>query len=272
MYFETFIKERKSSWEENWPHWVAHQFQGPATIWWKSIDYKEMMTLSNGEFEQILLDRWSHGKNKDTKSTKGLFSCGKYILQVYGCIHKENVIVSINPSCKQNFINIQLVNRMKIPEKNIQSTQVAGENVKLFKNLKLSMDKYVLHSYFKALDMGDEDIVLGYPWIESVGTININVQKKFLKLWYKKKKIVSQDVSLSKKDGPMEARKEVIVESEFESEVESTTRDETKLQEGHNQEAKEVINSKAQNVAYLKKKEQIPTVFVYRHPHHIDTQ
>jgi hypothetical protein len=33
------------------------------------------------------------------------------------------------------------------------------------------------------------DIVLRYPWIESVGTININVQKKFLNLWYKKNKI-----------------------------------------------------------------------------------
>jgi hypothetical protein len=54
-----------------------------------------------------------------------------------------------------------------------------------------------------------------------VGTININVQKKFLKLWYKKKKIKLQSVSLSQKDGPMEASKEVIVESEVESEAES---------------------------------------------------
>jgi hypothetical protein len=117
------------------------------------------------------------------------------------------------------------------------------------------MDKYVLHSYFEALDMGDEDIVLGYPWIESVGNININVQKDFLKLWYKKKKITVQDVSLSKKCGPREASKEVIVESEVESEVESTKGDEEKLQEGHNQEAKEVIDSKVESVADLKKKE-----------------
>jgi hypothetical protein len=36
--------------------------------------------------------------------------------------------------------------------------------------------------------MDDVD-VLGYPWMELVGTVNINVKKKFLKLWYKKKKI-----------------------------------------------------------------------------------
>jgi hypothetical protein len=184
----------------------------------------------------------------------------------------ENIIVSINPSCKQNFINIQLVNRLQVPAKNIQSTQVTGENVKLFKYLKLSVDKCVLHSNFEALDMGDVDIVLGYPWIESMGTININVQKQFLNLWYNKNKIALQDVSLSKKDGPMEASKEVIVESEVESEAESTEGDEAKLQEGHNQKAKEVIDSKAQSVADLKKKQQIPTVVVYRHLHDIETQ
>jgi hypothetical protein len=60
------------------------------------------------------------------------------------------------------------------------------------------------------------DIVLGYPWIESVGTLHINVQKNFLKLWYKKKKITLQDVSLSKKDGSMEYIQEFIVEYEVE--------------------------------------------------------
>jgi hypothetical protein len=106
-----------------------------------------------------------------------------------------------------NFINVKLVNRLQVLAKNVQSTQVEGENVQIFKDLKITMDKYVLHSNFYAMDMDEVDIVLGYPWMESVGTININVQKKFLKIWYKKKKITLQDVSLSKKDGPMEASK-----------------------------------------------------------------
>jgi hypothetical protein len=146
------------------------------------------MTLSNEGFEKILLEKWSHGENKDKEITKSLFSCEKTILQVHGCIHKENIIVSINPSCMHNFINVQLVNRLQVPIKNIQSTQVEGEIVQIFKDLKITMDKYVLHSDFYAMDMDEVDIVLGYPWIESVGTINISVQKKFLKLWYKKRK------------------------------------------------------------------------------------
>jgi hypothetical protein len=266
---EEFIKYLKSFSKENWKHWVSCYLKGDAVIWWQSHRYSQLMALSDEALENFLLDKWSHAAKGRNKS---LFSGGKSILQVHGCIHKENVIVSINPSCQQNFINVQLVNRLQIPAKNIQSTQVEGKNVQIFKDLKVSMDKYVLHSYFYVMDMDEVDIVLGYPWIESVGTININVQKKFLKLWYKKKKITLQDVSLSKKDGPMEASKEVIVESEVESEAESTEGDEAKLQEGHNQEAKEVIDSKAQSVADLKKKEQIPTVVVYRHPHHIEKQ
>ena len=59
------------------------------------------------------------------------------------------------------------------------------------------MDKYALHSDFHAIDMDNVDIVLGYPWMQSVGTINLNIKKKFLKLWYKKNKVSLQDISLT---------------------------------------------------------------------------
>jgi hypothetical protein len=131
---EAFIKEIKLAWEENWPHWVALKLQGDVAIWWKSIDYKDMMKLSNGVFEKILLDRWYHGKNKDTKRTKGLFSCDKSILQVHGCIHKENVIVSINPSCQQIFINVQLVNRLQVLQRIFTTHRLL---INMFKFLKI---------------------------------------------------------------------------------------------------------------------------------------
>jgi hypothetical protein len=81
------------------------------------------------------------------------------------------------------------INILQVLAKNIHNTQVEGENVQIFKYLKLRMEKYVLHSDLCAIDMGDLDIVLGYPLMESVGTININVKKKCLKIWYKKQKI-----------------------------------------------------------------------------------
>ena len=51
------------------------------------------------------------------------------------------------------------------------------------------MDKYALHPHFYVIDMDGVEVVLGYPWMDLSGRININVQKKFMKLWYKKKKL-----------------------------------------------------------------------------------
>jgi hypothetical protein len=60
------------------------------------------------------------------------------------------------------------------------------------------MDKYVLHSDFHAIDMDDVDIILGYASMVSLGIVDISVQNKFMKLWYKKKKITLQVISLIK--------------------------------------------------------------------------
>jgi hypothetical protein len=70
---ESFIKERKSAWEDTWPHWVSLKLQGGAAVWWKSLDYTEMMRLSNGEIEKILLDKWSHGENKAKENQEFIF-------------------------------------------------------------------------------------------------------------------------------------------------------------------------------------------------------
>jgi hypothetical protein len=114
---EEFIKYLKSSRQEHWKALVNLYLQGDALIWGNSL-----MALSNEEFEKLFLDRCSHVGKRDIESIKGLFSYGNSMLQVHGCIHKENVIVSINPSCQQNFINVQLVNILQVPTKNVQST------------------------------------------------------------------------------------------------------------------------------------------------------
>ena len=112
--------------------------------------------------------------------------------------------MSINLSCKKNLIHVNLAKKLQVPAEHIDNTQVDDEDVQVYKDLKLSMDKYVLHGDFYTSDMDNMDVVLGYPWMESVGTININVQKKFLKLWYKKKKITLQDISIKTQEETME--------------------------------------------------------------------
>ena len=59
--------------------------------------------------------------------------------------------------------------------------------------------------------MDNVDIVLGYPWMDLMGTIDINVQKKFFELWYLKIKITLYDISLTKQEQLKEARGESLV-------------------------------------------------------------
>jgi len=142
---------------------------------------------------------------KETKKPKGLFFVGVSLLQVHGLIQKEKIAASINPSCKHNFVNVNLAKNCKL-QQNKWSTQVNNEKVQVYKDLKLYMDKYVLHCDFYISDMDNMDVVLGYPWMESVGTVNINVHNFFMKLWYKKKKIALQDISIKTQAETMEAK------------------------------------------------------------------
>ena len=114
--------------------------------------------ISDEEFEKLFLDRWSSTKKNNNEShnismkkdhtlqvhrgfqmeihkeshkdsmkmdkanTASLSSYGHSILQVHGFLHQENAIVFINPSCKYNFISVNLVKRLQVPTNHIQST------------------------------------------------------------------------------------------------------------------------------------------------------
>ena len=175
-------------------------------------------------------------------------------------MYKEKVIISISPSCKNNLINVNLTKILQVPEKHIQGTQVDGENVQVFKDLKVTMDKYVLHLNFYDVDMDDVDVVLGYPWMESIGTININVKKKFLKLWYKKKKITLQDISLSKREETKVAHEEfsigkLVVAPIDTSNEEFTVESENKPTEAHDEMPQEGHENEEEPIEEL---EEIP--------------
>lgn len=71
--------------------------------------------------------------------------------------------MSINPSCRKNLINVNFSKKLQVPTKHMENTQVDNENVKVYNDLNISMDKYVLNFDFYALDMDNVDVVLGYP-------------------------------------------------------------------------------------------------------------
>lgn len=186
---EEFMQSCKYQCPLLWRIYIGYYLEDEAVIWWMSLDSDFLKTCLPKEILKLFLDKWSHNGKKENNKHKGLFSVGISLLQVHACIQKEKIIVSINPSCKHNFINVNVAKKLQVLAKHIAKTQVDNEDVQIYKHLKIYMDKYVFHSDFYTSYMDNVDVVLGYPWIECMGTVHINVQKEFMKLLYKMKKI-----------------------------------------------------------------------------------
>lgn len=97
--------------------------QDDARIWWDTYSSEKVpvKNISNEDIEKLFLDKWSNAK-KDQMGHKGLVSYEHSILKFHGCVHKDNVVVSINPSCKYNFIHVDLAKQLQVLAKHIQST------------------------------------------------------------------------------------------------------------------------------------------------------
>ncbi|KAH9305838.1 hypothetical protein KI387_010242, partial [Taxus chinensis] len=82
----------------------------------------------------------------------------------------------------------------------------------------------------------------------ALGTININVKKKFMKLWYKRKKITLQDITFSKEKNNVKLDHEDEFEdgeegNKDESEGEDEEHDKKVKNSFSTQEKKEIANN-----------------------------
>ena len=98
------------------------------------MNKKKLFNLSDEEFEKLLLERWSHTRKQDNEKHVGVFPTGISLLQVHGLLQKEKIIVSINSSCKHNFINVNLAKKLQVPTKHIENAQVI---MRMFKFIKI---------------------------------------------------------------------------------------------------------------------------------------
>jgi len=176
-------------------------------------------------------------------------------------------------------MNVNLVKKLQVPAKHIKNTQVDNEDVQVYKDLKISMDKYVLHDDFYTSEMDNMDVVLGYPWMESVGTININVQKKFLKLSYKKKKITLQDISINKQVDSMKVDVEDVPGTDISDDeplmIDNQTQTEAESEKGTSADTSSegsvvevILEDKTPQQGELNKKTPWVKTSTYHHPHH----
>ena len=113
---EECIKNYKSQWKNSWRLWTDSYFKDDAKVWWCSLDSRNLKALSDEDFEQVFLDKWSHSKNKYQVGHKHLFSRLKF----HKCIQNENICVSISHSFKHNCIHVDLAKKLQVPAKHIQ--------------------------------------------------------------------------------------------------------------------------------------------------------
>lgn len=262
------LERLNSLWPKGWKVFVVTHFKDEAATWWESLNKVKCLNLPDEKFEKLLFDKWFHVGKQDNEKHVGLFYIGISLLQVHGCIQKDKIIVSINPSCKKIFINFNLENRLQVPAKQMEHTKVDNEHVQVYKDLKISVENYVLHSNFYASDMANVDVFLGYPWMESISTININMQKEFMKLWYKKKKIKLEDISINKQVDSKEVEAKIILGSDTlddEYMVELILEDKKQLQAPQH-----ILDTNWDPLGgELKKYAPLVKTLAYHHPHHL---
>ena len=77
-----YYKQNMSLWES----YIYSNLTNEVAILGQTVCSQKLLKISIEEFENVFLDKWSHALNNEKEITKGLFSCGKFLLPVHGCI------------------------------------------------------------------------------------------------------------------------------------------------------------------------------------------
>ena len=113
------------------------------------------------------------------------------LFRIKGTLVGKDTTISIAPAESNNYISIEFANYLVIPKSNI------GERLHFWdrkqfeiSGLQLNVGDYMVTSKFivSSLWSFDGDIILGLPWIKTLGTFILNAEKKFLTFSYKQKK------------------------------------------------------------------------------------
>ena len=133
----------------------------------------------------------SHGE-KQGRFPSTLKTYVSMLLQIKGTIRGKDITISIAPVECNNYISDEFANEIAIMESNI------GERLDFWNNkeyaisdLQWNIGDYTGISQFivRSLLSRDGDLILGSPWIETLGTFILNAEKKFMTFPYKNKKI-----------------------------------------------------------------------------------
>ena len=96
------------------------------------------------------------------------------MLKVNEIFHESPISITICPSNKENFINSYVANQVQVQE------SMKNESNEDQIEVPLQIDDYHFAAQFTVAAIDDHliDIMLGYNWLETLGTFFANVKKK----------------------------------------------------------------------------------------------
>ena len=133
----------------------------------------------------------SNTKMKAIRFSKTLLRDGKALFNIKGNLAGKDVIIFISSAEDANYITLKIANQLVIPESNIiEKLHCFGNKKYDLTNLQLNIGDYTFISHFlvQTLRSDQGDIILGSPWMETLGYFILNTKNKFLTFSYKKKK------------------------------------------------------------------------------------
>lgn len=132
---------------------------------------------------------------------KTFSKCVSALFKIKGSLTGRDIIISIDPTQDINYASTECANQLLIFESNIIETIFFETSDKHYDitNLRLSIGDYTFIQQFniKTFCCDNSDIILGSPWMESLGSFILNMKKKFLTFSYRKKKITLQTITLN---------------------------------------------------------------------------
>ena len=108
------------------------------------------------------------------------------MLKFYMIFDESPISIAICPSNKENFINSYVANQVQVQE------SMKNKSNKDQIEVPLQIGDYHFSAQFTIAAIDDQliDIMLGYSWLETLGTFFVNATKKYIIFFHEKKKIM----------------------------------------------------------------------------------
>ena len=121
------------------------------------------------------------------------------VFRIKRTLAQKDITIYIAPAESNKYIVTEFANHLVIHESNIGKELHFCDMKQIeISGLQLNVGDYMVTSKFNVSSLWsfDRDIILGLPWIKTLGTFILNAENKFLTFSYKQKRIIFQDFTM----------------------------------------------------------------------------